>query len=27
MSPLFELRTGGKVDDTMYPIEEVFHLD
>jgi L-rhamnose mutarotase len=27
MSQFFELRTGDTVDDTMYPIEEVFHLD
>jgi L-rhamnose mutarotase len=27
MSSFFELRTGGGADDSMRPIEEVFHLD
>ncbi len=27
MAPLFESLNGDAVDDTMFPLEEVFHLD
>jgi L-rhamnose mutarotase len=27
MLPFFELQPGSGVDDSMYPIQEVFHLD
>ena len=27
MSPLFESTNGAAADDTMFPLEEVFHLD
>jgi L-rhamnose mutarotase len=27
MSSFFELPAGGAADDSMHPIEEVFHLD
>jgi len=27
MAPLFESKNGGTADDSMFPLEEVFHLD